>query len=136
MLSVADALAQVLAPLQPTPVARRGLRQAAGLVLAAPVMAKRDQPPAALSAMDGYAVRASDVAQVPAVLDVVGAVAAGDAFAGRLRPGQAVRIFTGAPLPDGADAIVIQEDADALDGGRVRIRQASAPGRHVRARGY
>ncbi len=75
------------------------------------VAALRTQPPADVSAMDGYAVRAADVAQVPARLKVVGEVAAGHPFEGTVGAGEAARIFTGGVLPPGADAIVIQENA-------------------------
>jgi molybdopterin molybdotransferase len=84
--------------------------------------------------MDGYAVRAADVVSVPATLRCVGSAAAGGAFAGPLQPGEAVRIFTGAPVPTGADAIVIQEDT-AADGDRITIREAVSAGRYVRPAG-
>ena len=85
-------------------------------------------------AMDGYAVRAADAASVPAELKLVGEAAAGHAFEGSVGEGDAVRIFTGAPLPPGADAVVIQEDTEALDDG-VRILEAAQLGRHIRKRG-
>jgi molybdopterin molybdotransferase len=85
--------------------------------------------------MDGYAVRAADVAKVPATLAVVGEAAAGHPFAGSVGPGEAARIFTGAPLPAGTDAIVIQEDT-ARDGDKVTIREGTPDGGHVRPRGF
>jgi molybdopterin molybdotransferase len=110
------------------------LSNAVGRVLAEDVAARRTQPPFAVSAMDGYAVRAADVAEVPARLKVVGAVPAGQSYPGTLGRGQAVRIFTGAPLPDGADAIVIQEDT-ARDGDVVLVREAAPAGHYVRPAG-
>jgi len=134
MLSVAEAQARVLQPFRPLPAEIVPLTQGLGRVLAEPLTARTTQPPAAMSAMDGYALRAADAASVPATLEVVGRVPAGQHYPHRLEPGQAVRIFTGAPLPEGADAVVIQEDASE-SGGRVTIREAARPGRHVRAEG-
>src|ERR1700730_11004352 len=111
MISVEEALARLLAPLEGLPAEQVSISEALGRVLAEDLVARRTQPPFAVSAMDGYAVRAADVAQVPAQLRVIGAVPAGSAFAGTVGPGDAVRIFTGAPVPKGADCIVIQEDA-------------------------
>ena len=110
------------------------LRAAANRVLARNLAALRTQPPCDVSAMDGYALRADDVARVPATLDVVGESAAGRPFAGPLGPGQAARIFTGAPLPPGADTIVIQENTEAGPG-RVRVLRPEAAGRHIRRAG-
>jgi molybdopterin molybdotransferase len=111
-----------------------GLERALGRVLAEPVAARRDQPPLAVSAMDGYAVIAADLAAPPATLELVGEVPAGARHRGRLDPGQAVRIFTGAPLPDGADTIAIQENA-TRDGDRVTVHQSEPAGRWVRPAG-
>src|SRR3546814_9664793 len=116
MLSVADALQRILNSFRPLPAETVGIAEAFGRVLAQDVVARVTQPPHAVSAMDGYAVRAADVAAVPATLKVIGAVPAGGLFDGEVAPGEAVRIFTGAPLPEGADAIVIQEDTEAGDG--------------------
>ena len=110
------------------------LDRAAGRTLAEDVAALRTQPPFAGSAMDGYAVRSADVASVPATLDVIGSSAAGAGFAGEVGRGQAVRIFTGAPLPRGADAVVLQEDTDT-GADRVEVRASVAAARHVRAAG-
>ncbi|MEX2632314.1 MAG: gephyrin-like molybdotransferase Glp [Tistlia sp.] len=134
MLSVEEALARILAAFAPLPAEVLPLGAAFGRVLAEPLVARATQPPAAVSAMDGYAVRAADLASVPCELAVVGRVPAGSRHEGRLEAGQAVRIFTGAPLPEGADAIVIQEDAEALDG-RVRVLEAVASGTYVRPAG-
>ena len=111
------------------------LADAAGRVLASPVKALRTQPPFRGSAMDGYAVRADDLATIPVTLAVKGVAAAGRQFAGSVGKGEAVRILTGAPVPDGADAIVIQENARKLDGDRIEVLEAVAAGRHIRARG-
>ncbi len=103
-------------------------------MLAEPLHARVTQPPFAVSAMDGYAVRAADVARVPASLRLVGYAPAGNAYGKPLQPGEAVRIFTGAPLPEGADAIVIQEDTEA-GGDTVLIKQSAAAGHYVRPAG-
>ena len=110
------------------------LNRASGRTLARDLAALRTQPPCAVSAMDGYAVRSVDVALVPVVLSLVGESAAGRGFGGTVGPGQATRIFTGAPLPAGADAVVIQEDTSALPG-QVTVREAVVAGRHVRRAG-
>ena len=95
---------------------------------------KRTQPPFPASAMDGYAVRAADVAAPPARLKVIGMAAAGHGFAGAVGPGEAVRIFTGAPVPQGADAVLIQENAEA-SGDAVLAREAVAEGHNIRPAG-
>ena len=130
LLSVAEARARMLAAASPLGVESVSVEAAAGRVLATEVRAGRDQPPFAASAMDGWAVRAADT---PGRLTIVGESAAGHAFAGTLQAGQAVRIFTGAPVPAGADAVVIQEDA-ARDTETVTVPVASH-GRHVRGAG-
>lgn len=109
MITVDEALARVFDLVQPLPVEHIPLAQAAGRVLAQPVQARRDQPPFPASAMDGYATRNADV-HPGATLTVIGESAAGHGFDGPVGPGQAVRIFTGAPVPEGADRVVIQED--------------------------
>ena len=134
MISVEEALAQLLAPLGPVPPEQVSVADAVGRVLAEDVAARRTQPPFAVSAMDGYAVRAEDVANVPVTLRIVAEIPAGAGFGGRLGPGEAARIFTGAPLPDGADAIVIQEDTER-SGDRVEIREGAPSGRYVRPAG-
>ena len=134
MLTVEEAIARILvgvAPLAPETVP---LAAAGGRVLAAPVRATLTQPPFDASAMDGYAVRAADVAKLPATLAVIGEAAAGSGFRGRLGSGEAVRIFTGAPVPDGADAIVIQENTKR-DGATVRVVDGKPDPEHVRPRG-
>ena len=134
MISVEEALARLLAPLAPVPPEQVSVADAVGRVLAEDVAARRTQPPFAVSAMDGYAVRADDVANVPVTLRIVAEIPAGAGFGGRLGPGEAARIFTGAPLPDGADAIVIQEDTER-SGDRVEIREGAPRGRYVRPAG-
>ena len=134
MIPVSEAVARVRAAFAPTAAEHVGLAEAAGRVLAADQAARRTQPPVAVSAMDGWAVRAFDVATVPTSLAVVGQSAAGHGFAGAVGPGQAVRIFTGAPVPRGADAIILQEDATA-DGNRVTFREAARQNRHIRGAG-
>jgi molybdopterin molybdotransferase len=121
-----EAMLSVVTALKSEAVA---LDDALGRVLAQAVIATRDQPPFAASAMDGYAVRYTDA---PGVLMVIGESAAGHGFSGHVEPGTAIRISTGAPLPDGADAVVIQEDV-RREGDRVEIG-AAAPGRNIRAR--
>jgi molybdopterin molybdotransferase len=134
MIPVAEARARILAAFSPLPPELVAVSEALGRVTAEDIGARVTQPPAALSAMDGYAVRAEDVASAPAVLRRVGEVQAGSAFDGRLGPGETVRIFTGAPVPDGADTIVIQEDTDA-EGDRVIVHQPVPRYRHVRFAG-
>jgi molybdopterin molybdotransferase len=134
LLSVEDALARVLDAVEPTASEMMAVERAHGRVLARPLQALLTQPPFAASAMDGYAVRAADVAALPATLDVVGTAAAGHPFAGRVGLGEAVRIFTGAPVPEGADAIVIQENAGA-EGGRVAVREGGVEPESIRPRG-
>jgi molybdopterin molybdotransferase len=113
---------------------RVGVGDALGRTLATDLKAKRDQPPCDVSAMDGYAVRAADVERVPAKLALAGEASAGRAWPRRVGPGQAVRIFTGAPVPQGADAIVIQENATRYDG-HIEVAEPAAPGRFIRRRG-
>lgn len=133
MISVAEARARVLAALSPTPAETVPLAEGFSRVLARPVLARRTQPPAAISAMDGYAVRAADAA-IGATLRVVGAAPAGHPFPGHVGPGEAVRISTGGFVPEGADSILLQEDA-AAGAGRVTVNEAVTPGRWVRPAG-
>jgi molybdopterin molybdotransferase len=134
MISVEEALGRLLRLLNPLAAEQVALPDAFGRVLTGPVTSRRTQPPAALSAMDGYAVRAADVAKVPARLRVVGAVPAGQSYDRAIGPGEAVRIFTGAPLPEGTDAIVIQEDTER-DGEVVTVRETAPRGHYVRPAG-
>ena len=130
-----DALAAVLAQAQPLPgAAFVDLLQADGRVLAADCIAPLQVPPLDNSAMDGYAVRSAEVAQVGTVLPVSQRIPAGQVGTA-LQVGTVARIFTGAPLPPGADAIVMQEDCTVLDDGRVRFDAVPQPGQFVRRAG-
>lgn len=138
LLPVEEALARILAALTPVSAEMVPVSDALGRVTAEPIRARRTQPPMAVSAMDGYAVRAVDVAGVPATLRRVGSAPAGGTYQGRVGPGEAVRIFTGGPVPDGADAIVIQEDVDAAseeDGAEIVVREGAAAGTFIRPAG-
>ncbi len=135
LLPVADAVARIVEGVGPLAAETVRLADAAGRVLADPLAARRTQPPFAASAMDGYAVRAADLAAVPARLKLIGTSAAGHGFAGTLHPGETVRISTGAPVPAGADAILIQENAETPDPATVVARETVAVGAHVRPAG-
>jgi molybdopterin molybdotransferase len=134
LMPVADALAAILEGATPLPEEMVALEAAHRRVLARDIAARRTQPPQAMSAMDGYAVRAEDAADVNTRLEVIGEVAAGRPFGRAIGPGQAARIFTGGVLPEGADAIVIQEDT-IVEGGAIKITEAAVKGRHVRPAG-
>lgn len=134
LMPVADALAAVLNGAAGLATEAVALEDAHGRVLARDLAALRTQPPQAMSAMDGYAVRAADAATVPARLTVIGEIAAGRPAKLSLGLGQALRIFTGGVIPDGADAVVIQEDT-VRDGDQVTITEAARPGRHIRPAG-
>ena len=135
LITVEEALARVLASAE-TPLAeeRVALEEAFGRVLSQNLDALRTQPPFANSAMDGWALRAADTAAAPVTLSVIGEAAAGRAFAGAVGRGEAVRIFTGAPTPKGADTIVVQEDG-RREGDRVTIGSPSRPGDNLRSEG-
>jgi molybdopterin molybdotransferase len=133
VIPTAEALTRILALIAPLPAETVPLGAAAGRVLAAPLRARRAQPPCPVSAMDGYAVRASDA--VPgARLGVIDTAQAGQAATRGLGPGQAIRIFTGAPVPAGADRVVIQEDVRA-DGDTILVADDPGPGPHIRPAG-
>jgi len=134
LMSVAEALERVLAEAEPLAGEQASLADAHGRVLTADVTALRTQPPADVSAMDGYAVHAADVARVPARLKLVGEVAAGHPFAGSVASGEAARIFTGGVLPPGADTVVIQENT-AREDGAVVIKTATSANKNVRVEG-
>jgi molybdopterin molybdotransferase len=139
-LSVDEALARILDGVAPTPVEAVAIEAAHRRTLAEPLAALITQPPFDASAMDGYAVRAADVARLPATLALIGEAAAGHPFAGTVAVGQAVRIFTGAPLPAGADAVVIQENAtqekSGHGGATVIVREGTPDHGHVRHTGF
>ncbi|KAB0462254.1 gephyrin-like molybdotransferase Glp [Agrobacterium radiobacter] len=111
------------------------LAECDGRVLSADLTARLTQPPFDASAMDGYALRSADALCIGSVLTVIGQAAAGHAFAGTVGEGQAVRIFTGAPVPQGADTVLIQEDAEVLESGKIRTAFDVTAGRHIRPRG-
>ncbi len=133
MLSVEEARARILGALLATPAETVALPEAWGRVLARPVLSRLTQPPADVSAMDGYAVRAADAVE-GASLAVIGTAPAGHPWEGVVGPGQAVRIFTGGFMPQGADSVLLQEDASAA-GGRVTVNETVRAGRWVRRRG-
>lgn len=138
MISVGEARARILATFTALPAETVPLPDALGRVLAEPAVARLTQPPFAAAAMDGWAVRAADIvpasADAPVTLRRIGESAAGHAFAGTVGAGEAVRIFTGAPLPAGADAVVMQEDCEDA-GARVRVGRAVPAGRFIRPAG-
>ncbi|MCQ4629802.1 molybdopterin molybdotransferase MoeA [Shinella sp. CPCC 100929] len=136
LLPVADALDRLLSRAKPTQRTETvSLHDAQGRVLAEDIAARLTQPPFDNSAMDGYAVRHADIATLGAILKVVGLSSAGHAFEGSAGPGEAVRIFTGAPLPAFADTVLLQEDAEKLEDGHIRTTFLTPKGRHVRPRG-
>ena len=135
LLPVDQALARILAAVTPCPTETVGIEHAAGRTLAAPVLALRTQPPEAVSAMDGYALRARDCAAPGTVLRVVGTAPAGHPFDGKVETGTAVRIFTGAVVPQGADTVVIQEDTETLGDSQVRFTVAARTDMNIRPQG-
>ncbi len=134
MIPLNEARAHVLERVEALPARRFGLAEALGLVLAEPVSSSEPIPGFANTAMDGYAVRADDTRAAPVELDVVGTIGAGDDGSLHVGPGQAARIMTGAPIPDGADAVVKVELTRRLDGDddRVLVQAAVKPGNHIR----
>ncbi len=133
MLSVEAARARILERLRPTPAETVSLDAAWGRVLTRPLLARLSNPPADISAMDGYAVRAGDTAP-GGVLRVIGEAAAGHPFEGGLGDGECVRLFTGSVMPRGSDGVLIQENA-TRQGAQISVHEAVAAGRHVRRAG-
>ncbi|MGH7388860.1 MAG: molybdopterin molybdotransferase MoeA [Candidatus Rokuibacteriota bacterium] len=133
-MTVEEALEQILSRVRPLTGERVDVRATLGRVLAEPIVSGREIPPWANSSMDGYAVRAADTAHAPVALAVVTRVSAGDTPGRRLGAGEAARIFTGAPLPAGADTVIPQEDVEAT-GATVRVTRPVATGAYVRPRG-
>jgi molybdopterin molybdotransferase len=133
MIPVEEARTRILAGIAPTPAEVVALAEAWGRVLARPVLSRLTQPPRDVSAMDGYALRAAD-ATLGATLAVVGAAPAGHPWDGTLGVGEALRLFTGSVVPDGADAILLQEDA-TRSGEAVTVNEAATQGRHIRRAG-
>ena len=134
LLSVAEALTRVTGGFSLISSEQVALGGGLGRVLAEDVAARLTQPPSAVSAMDGYAVRAADVGSVPVTLKQIGVSQAGQGFPGAVGPGECARIFTGAPLPDGADAIVIQEDTTAVNE-QITVMESAQSGADVRPAG-
>ena len=138
LLAVDDALAAIIAMLPHTGTNVLPLDDALGYTLAEDLVARFTVPPQAVSAMDGYAVRSEDVSKVPCQLTRVAESAAGHPWFGAIKAGQAVRVFTGAAIPDGADTIVIQEDVDPVaeeNGVDINVRGAEPAGRYIRPAG-
>ena len=135
LMPVDNALERLLSNAGPLSAETVPIADAAFRMLAEPIVARRTQPPFDASAMDGYAVRAADAAAVPARLTVIGEAPAGRGFAGAVGAGEAVRIFTGAPLPAGADAILIQENAERAADDAIIAVETVQPGRHIRRAG-
>lgn len=133
MLSVAEAQARILADLEPTGPELVPLADSWGRIVAADIVARLDNPPADVSSMDGYAVRAADCTP-GGVLSLVGESPAGHPFAGQVGPGETVRIYTGSLVPDGADAILIQENAQE-DKGAVTVTVPPGSGQYIRRQG-
>jgi molybdopterin molybdotransferase len=134
VISVEEAVARVVSQLKPVGTETVSIADAFGRVLAEDALARMTQPPAPVSAMDGYAVRTADASHPTATLRVVGSSPAGHPYGKPIAEGEAVRIFTGGVVPEGADGIVIQEDATA-DGDRVTLNVVANLGRHIRAAG-
>jgi molybdopterin molybdotransferase len=134
MIGFEDAILIVRDTAQPVGMERVPIEKAHGRVLAEPVIARVDSPPSDVSAMDGYAVRESDLSNLPARLQVLGKSFAGTGFEGSVMPGCTVRIFTGAPVPRGADRIVIQEVV-RLENEHALIETPPSPSRHIRTQG-
>jgi molybdopterin molybdotransferase len=134
LMPVADALAAVLSGAEALPEEMVVLDSAYKRILAHDLAALRTQPPDAMSAMDGYAVRAADAARAGARLKVIGEIAAGRPFDRTVGPGEAARIFTGGVIPDGADAVIIQEDT-VVESGGITVTEAAVTGRHIRRAG-
>ena len=134
LISVAQALDHVLSHAVPLPPEQVPLDDALGRVLAADLEALRTQPPADVSAMDGYAARAADVATAPVQLRVIGEVAAGRPFTSAVGTGQAARIFTGGVMPAGADTVVVQEITERKPDA-VTVLKPVSKGRHIRRQG-
>jgi len=133
LLSIEEARARILEPLTPTPAETVPIAAALGRVAAVPVIARRTQPPFDVSAMDGYALPSVD-GHEGARLRLIGSAPAGHPFAGRLGRGEAVRIFTGSVMPEGADAVLLQEDAQEKEG-EVTVGETVVAGRHIRRAG-
>ncbi len=134
MISVDEALDRILSNCAVLNTENIAITASLGRVLAQDIASRRTQPPRDVSAMDGYAVRAEDIAVLPASVRLVGQAPAGGAYEGTVGSGEAVRIFTGGPVPAGADAIVLQEDTD-VDGDVISVHEVAIPEQHIRQAG-
>ncbi|WHO71403.1 gephyrin-like molybdotransferase Glp [Rhizobium sp. BT03] len=135
LLPVTEALSRLLSRARPVAISETlPLAEAVGRILAVDLKAGITQPPFNASAMDGYALRRDDAPEPGAVLKVIGTSSAGHAFEGNVGKGETVRIFTGAPVPSGADSVLLQEDAEKIEGG-IRTNFPVRQGQHVRPRG-
>ena len=134
LLPVEDAKAEILIGISQLEAERISVAAAHGRVLAEDLASRITHPPKPVSAMDGYAVRSADVTRAPSKLKMTGESAAGNSFNGSIGPGETVRIFTGAVVPEGGDAIVIQEDTDA-DGDQITLHETATAGQYVRPQG-
>ena len=138
LMKVNEAKERILRSMPVMPGEEISIIEALGRVTSCNIYSRRTQPPAALSSMDGYAIRFSDVTEVPSEFIRVGSAKAGGSYSGTLNQNETVRIFTGAPVPAGADTIVIQENVDAEnenDGARIVIRERPHKGRYIRSLG-
>jgi molybdopterin molybdotransferase len=135
MIPVEEALEVVLREAEPLPAERVPLHEAAGRVLAEEIFADADQPPFPRAMMDGFALRAADLVSLPADLAVVEEIPAGRMPARTIGPGEAARIMTGAPVPEGADAVQMVEKTETAQIGRVRVLEAVPPGANIAPRG-
>jgi len=134
MLSVKEAQENILNNISIMPAEQIPLTEAVGRVLAEDLAARRTQPPMDVSAMDGYAVKHLDIQSAPSLLKVVGEAPAGGHYDKPVQSGEAVRIFTGGPVPEGADCIIIQENTER-DGDQVKVLQSEPKGRFIRPAG-
>ncbi|MDV7338884.1 molybdopterin molybdotransferase MoeA [Terasakiella sp. A23] len=134
LLPLDDAFAKVAEGIKTLTAEQISVAEALGRVLAEDVAARLTQPPSAVSSMDGYAVRSADVQTQPVIVERVGESQAGGPFEGTVSPGQCVRIFTGAPMPAGADAVIMQEDTDVA-GNQVTLKEVAYEGKFVRRAG-
>ena len=134
MITVHEARLRITNNLHTMPSEQVNINDALGRVLGEDLSARRTQPPLSVSAMDGYAVKSSDITKIPINLKVIGSVPAGTRFSGAVTKGNTVRIFTGAPIPEGADAIVIQENTERLDDS-VIVKETVKSGRYIRKAG-
>ena len=134
MLSVDDALKSVLSGVKKLNYEEISIAQAANRIIAKDLTSRLTQPPTDVSAMDGYAVRIEDLKIIPTPFNQIGESAAGRSFKGKIQSGQTVRIFTGAPIPDGADTVVIQENTEKLDN-KIIVKQNTSSGNYIRKAG-